>query len=131
MILILVLWFNRRHLQEDEREHGKHDRLDEANEDFKEKEWEWEEIRNKMKHDNEEHLTRKDITEKTESKRDDLADFRNKLEQANRRSDHVGLMKGANEEFLTVLHNTHGCDTRELNREDSNERESQGEIQIG
>ena len=117
MISILVLRFNRRHLQKDEREHSKHDRLDEANEDFKEKEREREEIRNEMEHNDEQHLTRKNIPEKTEGKRDNFSNFGHEFEETNRRSDHVGLMERANKEFLAVLHDAHRRDTRELNRE--------------
>lgn len=130
MVSILVLWFDRRHLQEDEREHGKHDCLDEANEDFKEKEWEREKIRHEVEHNNEKYFARKDVAEETESERDNFSYFRDKLENTNRRPDAVRLMEWTDEELLAVLHDTHRGDTGELDRKDNHERKCESEVQI-
>ncbi len=115
---ILMLWWNRRHLQEDEREHREHDRLDEADKDFKKEKREREKIRHEMEHHREEHFASKHITEETEGEGDGLTDFRNELQDTNERSDAVWLMEWADEEFLAILCDSHRGDTSELDRKD-------------
>ncbi len=127
----LVLRGEGRRLEEDESQHGKHEGLDESDEDLEKEEWERHEERHEMEHHDKEDLPGKDIAEETEGEGDRLADFRDKLENSHRGPDAVRLVKGAHEELPRVGSEAERGDAGELDRDDGDQGEGQGEVEVG
>lgn len=118
------------HLDKDESEHGEHRRLDESDEDFEEEKWEWHEIRHEVEHHREEHFPREHIAEQSERKREEFRHFTHHLQESHDRPEDIRFMERTHEKFRRIPTESECRDTRELDREDRNERERDRHIEI-
>ncbi len=121
---------DRRHLEENEGEHSKNDRLDEPDEYLEKHERQRQDIRHEMEHHREEYLAREHIAEQTKGKGDNLPRLAHQFEDADSSTDNIGLMERTDEKLLAILRDTECRNTRHLHREHRDERQNDGEIQI-
>lgn len=126
----LVFWLQCRHLEKHQGQHGKHHRLDEPDEHLEEHKRQWQEIGYQVEHDGEEHFPCKNIPEQTEGERNNLAQFRHQFEKTDDRTDTIGLVKRADQELLTILHDAHSRDTGKLHGDNGDKGECEGEIEV-
>ncbi len=118
-------------LQKYERQHGKHQGLDNADKDFEEEKREWQEVGNQVEHHDKEHFASENVTEETKGKRNDLSEFTHQFQNAYQRSDEVGFAKRIDKEFARVLAQAESSDADSLNNDDRHERERKRKIKVG
>lgn len=118
------------HLEEHQRQHSKHHRLDKPDEHFKKHKRQWQEIRYQMEHHRKEYFSRKHISEETKGKGDNLAQLRNQFENTDHHADTVGLMKWTDEKLLTVLHDSQSRNTSKLHGNNRDKREGESKVEV-
>lgn len=118
------------HLEEHQRQHSKHHRLDKPDKYLEEHKRQWQEIGHQVQHDGQKYFSRKHISEETKGKGDNLAQLRDQLEDTDHHADTIGLMKRTDEKLLAILHDSERRDTSKLHRDDGDEGQRQGEVEV-